>query len=202
MKKVLIYTDQHKFDVLIAERKRFAQELNDGIELLKGLPFVEPDQDPSLEELKNPVEWFDSCILKATQPRKIKGIDPAPKALAETYRVDYDSYVAKIHKVPWNAISLVDYVDGQFQVTPKIEEQVREVSSTYGTVEQAEEFEKLDVLLNHLNEFCDKYVTDRMNINIMADTLHCRYIQLPDKSRRIVPNYRVAMIAMERVTAV
>ena len=99
-------------------------------------------------------------------------------------------------------MDMLEYSDGAFQVTSKVEQKVREQCSVYATVEIAAEFKKLDTLLEGLNEFCSKYVTDRININIMADTLYSKYIQLPDKSRKIIPNARVFIDVLERIDAV
>ena len=201
-KTVLIYVDEKKVVALLAERVRFCKHLNEGVQYLKSLPFVEEGQCPTFEDLKDPVAWFDSCILKATQPRKIKGISPDPRALAETYRVDYDTIIVQINKVPWNAIGMVDFVKNEFQITPKIKQKVRESASVFGTPEIAEEFKKLEVLLEGLNEFCSKFVSDRMNMNAIAEGLFCRYIQLPDKTRRIVPNARALINVMEHSNAI
>ena len=146
MKKVLIFTDQKKCDVLIAERRRFAQELNDGIDLLTNLPFVEPEQCPTLEELKKPIEWWNGKILLATAPKIIRGFSPDPRQQALVYSVQYDQHVKDIHRYPWNAISLVDYVDGRFEVLEATEEKVRKESSTFGTSEQAKVFSDLENL--------------------------------------------------------
>jgi len=202
MKKTeLIFTDDRKFDVLIAERKRFADELNAGVAMLISLPFVD-GQEPSIGDLKNPIAWWDSQILAATQPRKIKGMNPDPKQLAHTYGIVYDSIIAEISRIPWNAIDMLEYSDGEFQVTPKVEQKVRESASVFGTPEQKEEFDKLDTLLDLLNSYCDKFVTDRMNMNAIAEGLFCRYIQLPDKTRRIVPNARALINVMEHSNAI
>lgn len=202
MKKVLIYTDDRKDEILLAERHRFKHELNRGLEILKKLPFVEPDQFPELEDLSDAGGFWDRCILEALKPRRVKGFKPSPKQLCLQYSINYDEHKAEINSIPWTAIDMVDFVDGEFQVTPKIEEQVKEISSYYSEdPEQIKTFEKLNVLLNHLNEYCDKHVSDKNGLNNIADALHCKYVQLPDRTHKIVPDYRVLLHLMNRGTS-
>ena len=118
--------------------------------------------------------------------------------MALSYDVDYDGIIQNINSYPWNAISLIDYSEGTFVVSAKIEEMVLTESSIYGTTEQAEEFEKLDVLLEQLNEYCTKYKVDKNDMNNIAANLHCKYIQLEDRSHRIVPYHRALVHIMER----
>lgn len=200
MKKTeLISTDQRKFNVLISEKVRFCKELNDGLELLKGLPFVEPEQCPTLKDLKDPVGWWDNKILEAISPKPVKGFPPDPGSQARSYRVDYDQHVKEINLVPWVAMDMVEFINDHFEVTPQIEQKVRESASIFATPAQAAELKKLDVLLEGLNEYCSKYVTDKMAMNAIADGLLCKYVQLPDKTRVIISNPRAFIIVMERV---
>jgi len=75
--------------------------------MLKRLPFVE-GQGPTLEDLKNPVSWWNTKILDAIQPKKIKGFSPDPRQQALGYSVQYDQHMKEIQKYPWSSIDLVE----------------------------------------------------------------------------------------------
>ncbi len=198
IKEELIYTDEKKYKVVLTERYQFATELNTGVEIIKGLPFLPPDYCPTLEVIRNPLEFWHRCILETLSPRKVNGYSADPGMLAKMYGVDYDGLCAQLGKVGWTAINLLEYIDGEFKVTLKVKQQIKEQCSVYGTIEQAKEFVKLDELLSLLNEFTDKYVTDRINMNTLADTLFCKYVQLPDKSYKLVPDRRALIHYMNR----
>lgn len=198
---VLVATDQKKVDILISERRRFCVELNDGLELLRGLPFVEEGQGPTLEDLGDPVSWWNDRILGAIQPKVVKGFPPDPRQQALGYSVDYDQHVKEINLVPWVAMDLAEFVNDKFEVTEAIEQKVRESASIFATPEQAKEFAKLDTLLDLLNEYTDKYVSDKINLNAIASGLWCKYVQLEDRSRKIVPDARALIHVMEHVAA-
>jgi len=198
-KTKLIYRDERKYQALISERKRFAKELNQGMELLSSLPFVE--QPPEQEDLKDPVAWWDKKILEAIAPKMVKGFSPDPRQQALGYSVQYDQHVNDIHRFPWSTISLLDNVNGIFQVTEAIKAQVEKESSTYGTKEQAKVFENLEKMLESLNDFCDRFVSLKADLNALAASIHCKVIQQEDRSHRIVPDYRRLFFIMERGTA-
>ena len=65
-KTELIYTDQKKFDVLIAERQRFANELNEGIQYLKTLDFV---SEVSIPDPEDPIGWWHNEIIQTVRPK-------------------------------------------------------------------------------------------------------------------------------------
>jgi hypothetical protein len=196
-KTVLLATDKKKYDVLIAERQSMANEINEGIQYLKSLDFVSEVSEPDPED---PIGWWHNEIIQTVKPKRIAGLKPNPKQLALSYNIDYEGVIKAIHSYPWNATSLVDMVDGLFVVSAKIEKEVLEMSSTYGTPEQAAEFEKLDVLLTHLNEYCSKFISDKQDLNGIATGLRCKYFQLPDRTYKIVPDYRVILHFMNRGT--
>ncbi len=200
MKKILIYTDESKFQTLLDERKRFARQLNEGVATLKSLPFVD-GQEPTLEDLKDPVGWFDSQILAATQPRKIKGMDPDPRQLAITYRVDFDSIIAQINKVPWVVMDMLDFADGLFVVSAKIEEQVREAASTYGTSEQKAAFDQQAEMLVLLNRYCEQFITFPTTVNEIADRLLCKAVRKSKNEHpKIISDHRALMHLMNTGT--
>ncbi len=200
-KEVLLYTDEKKYSVVIAERHQFAIELNAGVETIKNLPFLPPDFSPSLEVIRNPLEFWRSCILEVLAPKQVNGFTADPAMLAKLYGVDYEGYVASLTGVAWTAASMLEYVDGVFKVTPKVKKQVEEQCSIFVNSAISGEFAKLDTLLDLLNEYTGKYVTgkNKSEMHEMAGILNCKYIQLPDHSHKIVPDYREAMIAIERV---
>ena len=201
MKKKLIYSDNKKFKALLDERKKFCDHLNQGIQYLKELPFLD-GQELSQEDLKNPVDWWNKAILEATMPRKIRGMEPDPRQLAITYRVDYDNILAGIQRVPWNAASMVEYTDDHFEVTESVIEEVQRESSTYGTEEEIKVFTNLEKLLEMLNAFCDQFVSLKTDLNAIAASIHCKVVQQEDRSHKILPDYRRLLMLMRRGTTI
>jgi len=201
MKKTLIYSDERKYEVLIAERQKFAKELNQGLKMLKELPFVEENQTPGYDDLKDPVSWWNNRILEAIQPKKVKGFSPNPRQQALGYSVEYDKHIQDINSFPWSAIDMVEFDNGTFHVTEAIEEKVRKEASTFGTPEQAKVFSDLEKTLDSLNAFCDRFVSLKADLNAIAASIHCKVIQLEDRSHKIVPDYRRLLLIMERGSA-
>jgi hypothetical protein len=125
-----------------------------------------------------------------------------PRQLAITYRVDYDSIIAKINRVPWSAASLLDLVDGLFSVSEKIEKQVREAASTYGTLEQKAAFDQQAEMLVLLNRYCEQFITFPTTVNEIADRLLCKAVRKSKNEHpKIISNPRALMHLMERSTS-
>ena len=110
--------------------------------------------------------------------------------------------ISEIHSFPWKANSLLEMEDGEFKVTKKIMDQVKEESSIYGTPKQKTVFDQQAEMLKLLNAYCEQFVTFPTTVNEIADRLLCKAVRESKEDHlKIVPNHRALLHLMERGTS-